>query len=147
MIDVLDTVLAYLDTCYDLVTLVEGRMAKKHQFAMDEGDDGTVGGWPTPAMALQVGYSTGATADLSTGNSMNRLEARCYGANQTEASQVYNTLISVLPGHRTLVDLPTERALLYWLLPEDAPMFDYDLDLRIDFVRIFLRSNVNRTPV
>jgi hypothetical protein len=144
MIDALAAILAYLGSDADLNLLTSGRIAAKHKFAMGDRADTTLVGWPTPSQALQLSYAAGERPDLDAGMRKVRLEARCYGESQVEASQVSNRILAICQAfeQRDVVSTGGGTALIYWLLPDDSPQFDRDPDIGIDMVRLFLRTSV-----
>lgn len=145
MVDTLATIIAYLRRDADLRTLVSDRIAVKHKFAMGLQGAGTLRGWPTPSKAITLIYDPGALPDLAAhcAQQRARLEVRCYGESQIEASRVYNDLIRVTRAFvRTTVPLEHGiQALLYWLYPDTSGQTDYDADVNVDFLRVFLRAS------
>lgn len=144
MVDTLATVIAYLRRDADLCTLVGDRIAVKHKFAMGLQGSGTLRGWPTPSKAITLVHDPGELPDLAADCAQQRarLEARCYGESQIEAANVYNKLIRVTRNVvRTPVPLESgEQGLLYWFYPDTSAQTDYDADINVDFLRVFLRA-------
>ena len=150
MIDPLAAVIAYLGTDAALGALIDGRIAAKHKFAMGTNDDTMLRGWPTspPVQALQLSYAAGGTPDLYAGTSVVRLEARCYGDGQEEASQVWNQLAAICDATpRVTTETSAGKALIYYLVPDDSPQVDRDPDVNIDMIRGFLLTSVAKDAV
>ncbi len=138
MIDALETVIAYLAAHADLNLLTDGRVAAKHKF----GD-----GWNIPSKALQVRYD-GGTPELDVQWQRPRLEARCYGESQAEASKVYRQLVAIT---RTLsrerVQTNEGFGLLHFLLPVSGPSMLMDPDTGVDLVLFFLEAAVSEEDI
>lgn len=148
MIDPLTAIIAYLGANADLNLLTSGQIAAKHKFGMGTNDDGTQKGWETPSQALQLSYAAGGTPDLYAGTSGIRLEVRCYGDGQEEASQVWSRLITICDATpRTTVETGDGKALIYFLVPSDSPQFDRDPDVNVDMIRGFLLTSVAKDAV
>lgn len=148
MIDPLAAIISYLGSHADLNTLTAGRIAAKHKFGMGANDDSTLKGWETPSQAVQLSYSAGGTPDLYAGTSGIRLEARCYGASQEEASRVWNQIVAICDATpRTTTETGDGKALIYFLVPSDSPQLDRDPDVNVDMVRGFLLTSVAKDAV
>lgn len=147
MIDPLIAIIGYLAAQPDL-NLVNGRIAAKHKFAMGTQADTTIRGWPTPSQAMQLSYTTGEPQDLYAAISRVRLDVRCYGGSQVEAAAVYGALTTLCDAFvRSAAETPDGRALIYWIVPDDSPVFDKDPDTGVDFVQVPLRASVARDAV
>lgn len=149
-VDCLETIIAYVGADPDLSALTDARVANKHRFAL--ADAGAVRqGWPTPARALTLTYDGPDGEPDTAGEPMEkaRLVARGYGGSALEAGRVINQLLSLARATtRQAVPLSDgRRALLYWLWPAEAPIADFDQDVRIDVVRVVLRAAVARDPL
>lgn len=145
MIDCLSAFITWLGSDADLNTQTAGRIAAKHKFGMVES-----GGWPTPAKALQLTYDGGGTPDVRAGMERARLEARCYGASQVEASAVYNRLIALCETfQRCTVSTGDGLALLYYLVPDTSGGHDREPlgESGIDMVRVFLQAAAHHESV
>lgn len=138
MIDVLETVIAYLASDADLNTLTGSRIAAKHKF----GD-----GWALPSKAVQVQYD-GGTPDLYTERQLVRIEVRCFGESQVEASKLFRAMVG-LSRTTERVRVPTNDgfALLYWLLPLSAPSFFFDSEAKLDVILFFLQACVSEIDI
>lgn len=148
MIDPLAAIIAYLGSDADLNLLTSGQIAAKHKFGMGTNDDGTLKGWETPSQALQLSYAAGGTLDLYGATSGIRLEARCYGASQEEASTAWNRLITICDATpRTTVETGGGKALIYYLVPADSPQLDRDVEVNVDMIRGFLLTSVAKDAV
>jgi hypothetical protein len=143
VIDCLSAFIAFLSSDADLNTQTAGRIAAKHKFGMVE-----AGGWPTPSKALQLTYDGGGTPDTYAGMERSRLEARCYGASQAEANQVYNRLLAICETfQRTTVSTGDGLALLYYLVPDTTGQHDRDIDVSVDMVRVFVKAAAHHESV
>lgn len=142
MINALTAIINHLESDADLVSLIGARIAAKHKFGT-----GTADAWTAPSKALTVAQS-GGDPDVDTAVQRLRLEARCYGERQREASKVYNALVSITrPFERTVVETADGRALVYYLVMDSGPDFLYDIDLEIDYIQAFLRTAVAEEAV
>ncbi len=145
MIDPLAACIALLYADADLNLLTSQRIAAKHKFALPETDPLR---WPNPSKALQLTLSPGGEVDLDAPRQLVRLEARCYGESEFEASKVARALIDATRTYdRTVIDTGDGRALIYWLLMDGSPSFAFDADLGIDTVVAPLRATVAEDAV
>lgn len=143
MIDPLATVIRHLLNNSNLANQVQGRIAAKHKFGM-----GGATAWPLPSKALTIQPDIGGRPDLYVGWQTPRLEARCYGASQDEAAQVYRLLMDITRGtSRAVAPTADGNALLYWLVPDSSPAFVFDQELNIDLAIVFLRAAVAEEAV
>lgn len=141
MIDPLAVVIAYFKSQSELTALCGERIAHQHRFGMDERNDGTIVGWPTPSTALTVALVSGEPQDDTT--MRHRLELRCWAETPAQTGALFAALNSCMPNHRVVVDLQDgTRALMYWLLLDDATASDFDPDLHMSFVRVTARLSV-----
>ena len=138
MVDALETTLAWALLSDDLQLQTGGQIATRHKF----GD-----GWELPSQALQLRYD-GGTPDLYTDRQVVRLEARCYGADQSEAAQVYAALVALTRAtERERVQTAEGFALLYWLNLVSGPSFFVDPDAGVDALLCFLEACVSETDI
>jgi hypothetical protein len=146
MIDPLAVVIAYLKAQPTLADLCGERIAHQHRFGMDERPDTTIIGWPVPSTALTVALVSGEPQDDTT--MRHRLELRCWAETPADAGALFAALNSCMPSHRVVVPLQDgTRALMYWLLLDDATVSDFDPDLHIPFIRVTARLSVASVAV
>lgn len=145
MINPLAAVIQYLKSKAALTGLVDDRIAAKHKFAQTTGSNR----WVINSQALQVQYAPGPSPDNYTGVQNIRLQVRCYGASQVEASDVYGALVEVVRAtERSVVAMPNgDNALLYYLVLDSAVSFDLDPDIKADYAAVNLRASVAETAV
>jgi hypothetical protein len=138
MIDPLEAVLNLLGRDAELGTLTNDQIAAKHQFA----EPGT-NGWSTPSTALVLTARPGSAPDYYAGQRRIQIDALCYAATQEQAMAVANRLLTIAAAFvRTTIGTTAGTALIYWLVPDDSPAFDFDSDLAIELVRLPLRACV-----
>ena len=149
MIDCPAASIAYLGPDVGLNAVIAGRGAAKHKFALvEQSVNGQGATWPTPSKALQLTYDGGGTPDAYAGMERARLEARCYGASQAEANQVYHQLLATCEAfQRCEVETSEGTALLYYLVPDTSGQHDRDPDVSVDMVRVFLKAAAHHESV
>jgi hypothetical protein len=140
-VDPLEAVLAYVGQDADLRALIGPRLAARHKYGLP---DSSPERWATGTDGLTLTPTTGEAPDLDAGMARLRLEARAYGATPRRASAIATRLRALCDAFvRTTVTTHTGvTALLYWIVPDDAPEHGYDTDIRMDFVRLPLRVAV-----
>lgn len=142
MINLLTAIMVYVGSDADLDTLIAGRLAAKHKFGT-----GTADAWPKPSKALTLAQRVG-DPDLYTNVQRQRLEARCYGERQREASKVADALVAMTRDFdRTVVTTGDGNALIYYLVADSGPDFLWDADLELDYVQLFIRTAVAEEAV
>lgn len=82
------------------------------------------------------------------------IEARCYGDTPYECGQVYRKLVDFTEGHneRRVVQVAEGNALVYYILPVQEPILQFDEDIRpnggMPYFAVQLQAEVaNRTVV
>lgn len=140
MINALTAIMNYLETDADLTLLIADRIAAKHKY-------GASGGWTKGAKSLVLSQR-GGDPNLYSDVQQLRLDARCYGERQREASRVYNQLIAICRAFiRTTVSTGDGLALIYELQPASGPDVQFDPDLELDFIQLFLTAAVSEVAV
>ncbi len=147
MIDPVVTSIELVRRDANLRTLVALRIAEKHKFGLPDTDPLR---WDkeTQAQAVQLNQAPGTTPDWSSGRTLVRLEARCYGASAREAAQVAQKLIALThAADRVIVPTDDGNAFLYWLLPVDSPTAGFDPVIELDYVLVPLHAAVAEDAV
>lgn len=140
MINALTAIMNYLESDADLVLLIADRIAAKHKY-------GASGGWTKGSKAVVLSQR-GGDPNLYSEVQQLRLDARCYGDRQREASKVYDALIGITRAFlRTTVSTGGGVALIYQLQPDSGPDFQWDADLELDYVQLFLTAAVSEVAV
>ena len=142
MINAHTAILNYAESDADLVALIGTRIAARHKFG-----DGTTTAWPKPSKAVTLAQS-GGNPDIDTPRQVLRLEARCYGERQREASRVYDALIGITRAfQRTVVSTGDGNALIYYLVADSGPDFQFDIELELNYIQVFIRAAVAEVAV
>ena len=149
MIDPLSAIIQLFRNDNELNTLVTGRIAAKHKFAMERSSHL---GWPVPCNALQVSLEAGIPPDLYGGTLPFRLECRCYGQSQVQAGLIYHVVSRLIEGtERTLIRLqsnqPNQYALLYYLNLDSVPILIMEPELKIDMALIYIQGSFSSCSI
>jgi hypothetical protein len=139
MIDPLEAAIAYFVNDADLHEIVGNQIAAKHLFGED---------WTIPSRAVTV-HLDGGEPDIYNERQKVRLEVRCYGETQYEATRGYLAMVNAMraASARVVVETNAGKALIYWLVPSSGPSFFRDPDVGVDTILFFCSACVAEQDV
>lgn len=144
MIDALAAVIKRISSDNTISTLCSNRVAPKHKYSNKTMADA----WKTPAKGIEVRYDPGGVPDIYSTIQNVRLLVACYGEDEYEASRLYSALVWVTrTSDRVVVTTANGQALIYWILQDGTPEQQFDLDINMPYLRVFLTARVAETAV
>lgn len=144
MIDALAVVVKHISQDADVMALCDIRIAPRHKYS----NTTVAGAWKTPAKGIELQYDPGGTPDIEQPVQNIRIRASCYGEDDYQASRVYNTLVHVCRNaNRIVVTTSNGIAFLYWLLLDSSPETQFNNDISMPFVQVFLTARIAEVPI
>ena len=139
-VDALEAILAYVGDDADLRALIGSQLAARHKYGLAES---SAERWPAGSSGLALTPTTGEAPD-DAGQVRLRLEARAYATTPQRAAAIIARL-RVLGDDFVRTTVTTHgglTALIYWIVPDDAPEHVFDPDIKMAYVRMPLRASV-----
>ena len=143
MIDPLAAVVKRIAQDDDVIQLCATRIAPRHKYS----NTTVTGAWKTPAKGIELQYDPGGTPDIEQLVQNIRVRASCYAEDDFQAGRVYSALVNVCRNtQRVVVTTSNGLAFIYWLLLDGTPETQYNSDIAMPFVQVYIAARIAEIP-